>query len=214
MPGCVMAMARLNRPAVFVYGGTIQPGREAPRHRLGVRGGRRRTRPARVSDAELLRGRAHRDPGPGQLRRHVHRQHHGVGDRGAGPDPAEQLGAGGRVGDAKRDDCRRAGAAVVELIERGITPRDILTRKAFENAITVTHRARRLDQRRAAPARDRARGGGQLALDDFTRIGKRVPVLADLRPSGRYLMSELIAIGGIQPLMKTLLDAACCTATA
>tara|TARA_A100001391_G_scaffold113525_1_gene76403 strand:- start:16329 stop:17396 length:1068 start_codon:yes stop_codon:yes gene_type:complete len=107
----------------------------------------------------------------------------------------------------KLEDCRAAGAAVLNLLDRDIKPRDILTREAFENAITVVI----------------ALGGStnavlhliamahtvdvELSLDDFTRIGKKVPVLADLRPSGRYVMSELVAIGGIQPLMKTLLDA-------
>jgi dihydroxy-acid dehydratase len=104
------------------------------------------------------------------------------------------------------DDCRRAGACVVEMLKKGIRPLDILTKKAFENAITVVI----------------ALGGStnavlhllaiahaakvKLSLDDFTRVGKRVPVLADLKPSGKHLMSELVAIGGIRPLMKTLLD--------
>jgi dihydroxy-acid dehydratase len=111
------------------------------------------------------------------------------------------------VGDPKRIDSRRAGEAVVKLVMSGILPADILTRRAFENAITVTI----------------ALGGStnavlhllaiaheariKLSLDDFTRVGKRVPVLADVRPSGKYLMSELIAIGGVRPLMKRLLDA-------
>src|SRR6202043_725118 len=89
----------------------------------------------------------------------------------------------------------------------GIRPADILTRKAFENAITVTIALcgstnavlHLLAIARAARVK--------LHLDDFTRIGRRVPVLADVRPSGRYLMSDLIAVGGIQPLMKILLDA-------
>ena len=108
--------------------------------------------------------------------------------------------------ETKREDCRRAGAAVLGLIKAGIRPADILTRQAFENAITavialggstnaVLHL---LAMAQAARVR--------LSLDDFTRIGKRVPVLADLKPSGRYLMSELIAVGGIRPLLKTLLD--------
>jgi dihydroxy-acid dehydratase len=106
----------------------------------------------------------------------------------------------------KHTDAVRAGAAVVRLIEQGITTRQILTRKAFENAITMTIALggstnavlHLLGIARAARVR--------LTLDDFTRIGKRVPVLADVRPSGKYLMSELIEIGGIQPLMKRLLD--------
>ena len=110
------------------------------------------------------------------------------------------------MSEAKRADCRRAGEAVVALVKAGIRPRDILTRKAFQNAITVvialggsTNAVLHL----LAIAHDAA---VKLHLDDFTRIGRRVPVLADLKPSGRYLMSELVAIGGILPLMKMLLD--------
>jgi len=107
----------------------------------------------------------------------------------------------------KLEDCRAAGEAVLKLLDRDIKPRDILTREAFENAITVvialggsTNAVLHLIA--MAHTVDVA-----LSLEDFTRIGKRVPVLADLRPSGHYMMSELVAIGGIQPLMKTLLDA-------
>jgi dihydroxy-acid dehydratase len=109
------------------------------------------------------------------------------------------------VGEDKRSDCRRAGEAVVRMAREGLKPRDILTRRAFENAITVvialggsTNAVLHL----LAIAHE---AGVRLHLDDFTRIGRRVPVLADLKPSGRYLMSELVAIGGIQPLMKMLL---------
>jgi dihydroxy-acid dehydratase len=111
------------------------------------------------------------------------------------------------VSDAKRRDCHRAGEAVMQLIKAGIRPSDILTNEAFENAITVvialggsTNAVLHL----LAIAHE---ANVPLSLDDFTRIGARVPVLADLRPSGRYMMSELIRIGGIQPLMRTLLDA-------
>ena len=111
------------------------------------------------------------------------------------------------VSPAKLDDCRRASAVVLQMLKTGLRPLDILTKKAFENAITVVI----------------ALGGStnavlhllaiahaakvKLSLDDFTRVGKRVPVLADLKPSGKYLMSELVAIGGIRPLMKILLEA-------
>jgi dihydroxy-acid dehydratase len=111
------------------------------------------------------------------------------------------------VSQAKRLDSRRAGEAVVMLIRRGIKPSDILCKEAFENAVTTvialggsTNAVLHL----LAVAND---ARVDLTLDDFTRIGARVPVLADLRPSGRYMMSELIRIGGIRPLMKTLLDA-------
>jgi dihydroxy-acid dehydratase len=110
------------------------------------------------------------------------------------------------ISTAKKDDAHRAGAAVHRLLDLGIRPSDILTKKAFENAITVVT----------------ALGGStnavlhllaiahaakvKLTLDDFTRIGKRVPVLADLKPSGKYGVSHLVRIGGLPPLMKMLLD--------
>ncbi len=205
MPGCVMAMARLDRPSVFVYGGTIQPG---PKHRDIVAvfeavGGRAA---GTVSDAELLEVERTAIPGPGSCA--------GMYTANTMASAIEALGlslanssAQEAVSRSKVEDCRRAGRQVVELLRRGIRPSDILCREAFENAITVvialggsTNAVLHL----LAMAHE---AGVELSLDDFTRIGQRVPVLADLRPSGRYMMSELIHIGGIQPLMKTLLDA-------
>src|SRR5690606_23846232 len=111
------------------------------------------------------------------------------------------------VSQAKQSDCRRAGEAAMRLLGRGIKPSDILCKEAFENAIATvialggsTNAVLHL----LAIAHD---ARVELSLDDFTRIGARVPVLADLRPSGRYMMSELIRIGGIRPLMRMLLDA-------
>jgi dihydroxy-acid dehydratase len=205
MPGCLMALARLNRPGVFVYGGTIQPG---PRQRdiisvFEAIGGHAA---GTVSDAELEEIEQTAIPGPGSCA--------GMYTANTMASAIEALGmslanssAQEAVSTAKREDCRRAGEAVVELIKAGIRPRDIMTREAFENAITVvialggsTNAVLHL----LAIAHE---AEVALGLDDFTRIGANVPVLADLRPSGRYLMSELIKIGGIQPLMKTLLDA-------
>jgi dihydroxy-acid dehydratase len=111
------------------------------------------------------------------------------------------------VSDEKRADCARAGGAVVNLLKLGLTPRRIMTRKAFENAITVCIALGGSTNAVLHLLAIASSAGVKLRLDDFTRVGKRVPVLADLRPSGRYSMSELVAIGGIQPLMKTLLDA-------
>src|SRR5256714_12344539 len=93
------------------------------------------------------------------------------------------------------------------MLKEGIRPLDILTKKAFENAITVVIA---LGGSTNAVLHLLAIAHGarvKLAIDDFTRVGKHVPVLADLKPSGKHLMSELVAIGGIPPLMKTLLDA-------
>ncbi len=111
------------------------------------------------------------------------------------------------MSDAKRLDSGQAGAAVMRLIKSGPRPRDILTRKAFENAITVVIALSGSTNAVLHLLAIAQEAGVKLRLEDFSRIGRRVPVLADVRPSGRYLMSELIAIGGIQPLMKTLLDA-------
>ena len=111
------------------------------------------------------------------------------------------------VSEDKRSDCRRAGEAVVRLVRVGLKPRDILTRPAFENAITVVIALGGSTNAVLHLLAIAASAGVRLTLDDFARIGRRVPVLADLKPSGRYLMSELIAIGGIRPLMRMLLAA-------
>jgi len=205
IPGCAIAIARLDRPAVFVYGGTIKPGAKR-RDIVAVFEAVGGHAAGRVSDEELLDVERTAIPGPGSCG--------GMYTANTMASAIEALGlslpnssAQEAVGTVKRDDCHRAGAAVVELVKAGIRPSDILTKKAFENAITVTIALggstnavlHLLAIAHAAKVR--------LGLQDFTRIGKRVPLLADLRPSGRYLMSELIAIGGIQPLMKRLLDA-------
>jgi dihydroxy-acid dehydratase len=205
MPGCMMAIARLNRPAVFVYGGTIQPGAG---HTDIVSvfeavGGHAR---GAVTDRELHAIECKAIPGPGSCG--------GMYTANTMASAIEALGmslpnssAQEAVSRAKQEDCLRAGEAVVDLVRLGIRPRDIMTRRAFENAITtVIALAGSTNAVLHLLAMAHA-AGVRLSLDDFTRIGKRVPVLADLRPSGRYLMSELIAIGGIRPLMKTLLDA-------
>jgi dihydroxy-acid dehydratase len=110
------------------------------------------------------------------------------------------------VGEAKHADCFRAGEAVVALLRAGIRPSDILTRKAFENAIAVVIALAGSTNAVLHLLAIAHEAGVRLSLADFNRIGRRVPVLADVRPSGRYLMTELIAIGGIQPLMKRLLE--------
>ena len=205
MPGCAMAIARLNRPAVFVYGGTIRPGLQR-RDIVSVFEAVGSHAAGKISDAQLLEVERTAIPGPGSCG--------GMYTANTMASAIEALGlslpgssAQEAVGRPKFEDCRRAGAAVVALLKQGIRPSDILTRHAFENAITTvialggsTNAVLHL-LAIAQAARVRLR------LDDFTRIGRHVPVLSDLRPSGRYLMSELIAIGGIQPLMKRLLDA-------
>ncbi len=205
MPACVMAMARLNRPSVFVYGGTIRPGIKQ-RDIVSVFEAVGAVAGGKIDEEELLEVERTAIPGPGACG--------GMYTANTMASAIEALGlslanssAQEAVSANKLDDCRRAGAVVYELIENDIKPRDIMTPRAFENAITVvialggsTNAVLHL----IAMARE---AGIDLSLDDFSRIGARVPVLADVRPSGRYLMAELIAIGGIQPLMKRLLDA-------
>jgi dihydroxy-acid dehydratase len=210
MPGAMIALARLNRPAVFVYGGTILPGCITGDTRkldivsvfeaVGAHANKK------IDDAELLAIESCAIPGPGSCG--------GMYTANTMASAIEALGmslpnssAQAAVSPAKMKDSLKAGAAVVNLLRLGIRPLDIMTRKAFENAITVvialggsTNAVLHL-LAMANAARVK------LGLDDFTKIGKRVPVLADLKPSGKHLMSELVAIGGIRPLMKTLLDA-------
>jgi dihydroxy-acid dehydratase len=205
MPGCVMAMIRLNRPSVFVYGGTIRPG-AGRRDIVSVFeavGGHAR---GAVSDSQLLEVERTAIPGPGSCG--------GMYTANTMASAIEALGlslpnssAQEAVGQSKLEDCRQAGEAVCTLIERGIRPRDIATKEAFENAITVTIALGGSTNAVLHLLAIADAAGVPLELEDFARVGARVPVLADLRPSGRYLMSELIAIGGIRPLMKTLLEA-------
>ncbi len=205
MPGCIMALARLNRPSIFVYGGTIKPGAER-RDIVSVFEAVGGVASGKVSLEELRIVEETAIPGPGSCG--------GMYTANTMASAIEALGmslpnssAQEAVSDAKRNDCFRAGEAVMNLIKKDIKPADIMTREAFENAITVVI----------------ALGGStnavlhllamahtakvKLELDDFSRIGAKVPMLADLKPSGKYLMSELIAIGGIRPLMKLLLQA-------
>ena len=205
MPGCAMAMARMNRPAAFVYGGTIRPGVQR-RDIVSVFEAVGAHAAGTMSDAELLEIERTAIPGPGSCG--------GMYTANTMASAIEALGlslpgssAQEAVSDAKRLDSERAGVAVVRLIEAGIRPRDILTRKAFENAITVSIALGGSTNAVLHLLAIAHEARVKLRLEDFSRIGRRVPVLADVRPSGRYLMSELIAIGGIQPLMKMLLDA-------
>jgi len=204
MPGCVMAMARLNRPSVFIYGGTVKPGAKR-RDIVSVFEAVGAFSAGSIDEQELLEVEQTAVPGPGSCG--------GMYTANTMASAIEALGlslanssAQEAVSQNKIDDCRRAGDAVMNLIEKDIKPGDILTSDAFENAITVvialggsTNAVLHL----LAIANE---AGVDLTLDDFNRIGANVPVLADVRPSGRFLMSELIEIGGIQPLMKRLLD--------
>ena len=212
MPGCVMAMARMNRPSVFVYGGTILPGcatlkgEEKDLDIVSVFEAVGKHASGEYSDEELQLVEETAIPGAGSCG--------GMYTANTMASAIEALGmslpnssAQAAISDDKKRDSFDAGAAVLHLLEKGIRPRDIMTRKAFENAITVvialggsTNAVLHL----LAMAHS---ADVELSIDDFTEIGKRVPVLADLKPSGKYVMAELVKIGGTIPLMKMLLEA-------
>jgi dihydroxy-acid dehydratase len=212
MPACVMAMARLNRPSVFVYGGTILPGCAT------IKGDKKdldivsvfeavgKHANGEYSDEELETVESCAIPGPGSCG--------GMYTANTMASAIEALGMSlpnsssqSAISDDKLQDCFDAGAAVLHLLKENIRPRDIMTKEAFENAITVlialggsTNAALHI------PAMAHS-AGVEITLDDFERIGRRVPLLADLKPSGKYSMAELVHIGGTLPLMKMLLDA-------
>ena len=211
MPGCLMAMARMNRPAVFVYGGTILPGCASIKGEtkdldiVSVFEAVGKHANGEYSDAELDTVESHAIPGAGSCGGMYTANTMGSAIEALGmslPNSSSQ----NAISDDKMRDCFDAGAAVLNLLKLGIRPRDILTKEAFENAITVlitlggsTNAVLHL------PAIAHA-AGIELSIDDFERVGRRVPVLADLKPSGKYFMSDLVAIGGTLPLMKMLLD--------
>ena len=212
MPGCLMAIARLNRPAVFVYGGTILPG-FAPSDKdkkcaldiVSVFEAVGKHAKGELDAAGLKEIEEHAIPGAGSCGGMYTANSMASAIEALGmslPGSSAQLA----VSKDKRLDCERAGAAVLKLLERGIKPRDILTRKAFENAILVgialggsTNLVLHLLGIAHSAEVD-------LTIDDFARLGEKVPLLCDLKPFGRYHMSHLVRIGGIRPLMKELLD--------
>ena len=207
MPGCLMAIARLNRPAVFVYGGSILPGIHHDKEidivsvyeAIGLESNNQ------IDKEELGQIESCAIPGPGSCSGMYTANSMASAIEALGmslPNSSAQLA----VSKDKRLDAHKAGNAVLELINKDIKPRDIMTLEAFENAITTVI----------------ALGGSTnavlhllamahsaevpLSIDDFSRLGKNVPVLCDLRPSGRYSMAQLVRIGGLKPLMKILLD--------
>ena len=209
MPGCLMALGRLNRPSVFVYGGTILPGIHPGTKKecdiVSVFEAVGQHAAGKLDDQGLHDVEACSIPGPGSCGGMYTANTMACAIEAMGmslPNSSTQLA----VGPEKRDDSRRASQAALNLLKLGIRPSDIITKKSLENAIAVVI----------------ALGGStnavlhllaiahsakvKLSIDDFTRIGKKVPVLADLKPSGKYGVSHLVRIGGLPPLMKVLLE--------
>ena len=224
MPGCLIAMARLDRPAVFVYGGTILPGcitgilaeKRLNRERAALLGDKPldivscfeavgKHAAGELDERELALIEENAIPGAGSCG--------GMYTANTMASAIEALGmslpnssAQNAVSKEKAADARAAGVAVVEMIKRGIRPSDILSRESFENAIAVVIALGGSTNAVLHLLGMAYSANVKLELDDFTRIGKKVPVLADLKPSGRFLMSELVALGGQAPLMKMMLD--------
>lgn len=204
MPACGIAMARMDRPSVFVYGGTILPGKER-RDIVSVFEAVGGHAAGNVSDIELKNVEATAIPGPGSCG--------GMYTANTMASSMEALGlslpgssAQNAVSQDKKQDSYNAGAAVRNLIKLGLKPSDILSREAFENAITLTIALEGSTNAVLHLLAIAHAANIPLGIDDFSRVGRRVPVLADMRPAGVYAMSELIEIGGILPLMKTLLN--------
>jgi len=204
MPGCLIGMARLNRPSIFIYGGSIKPSKENTDY-VTVSEKVGEFSKGTIDEEELIHFEEISVEGPGSCG--------GMYTANTMASAIEALGMSlpgsssqDAVSSSKNQDCIDAGTAIMHLLDKDIKPSDIMTKEAFENAITIvialggsTNAVLHL----LAMAHSI---GVKLSLDDFTEIGKRTPVLADLKPFGSHYMSDLNASGGIQPLMKTLLE--------
>lgn len=204
MPGCIIGMARLNRPSIFVYGGSIKPSSENTDY-VTVCEKTGEFSKGDLPEHELIHVEKISVKGPGSCG--------GMYTANTMASAVEALGMslpGSSSQDAissdKKSDCRDAGKAILNLLNHDIKPSDIMTKEAFENAIAVvialggsTNAVLHIIAMADAI-------GVEICLDDFTRIGKKTPVLADLKPFGKHFMSELNATGGIQPLMKMMLE--------
>ncbi len=208
MPGCVMAMGRLNRPSIMVYGGTIKPGCGPHGEKLDI-----------VSAFQSYGEYIARHISDEERKEIVKRSCPGAGACGGMYTANTMASAIETLGmtlpysssipaedPAKLDECYRAGQAIRRLLELDLKPRDIMTRKAFENAmvmVTVLGGSTNAVLHLIAIARS---VGVELTLDDFQRVSDRVPYLADLKPSGRYVMADLHAVGGTPAVHKYLIE--------
>jgi dihydroxy-acid dehydratase len=219
MPGSIMAMGRLNRPAIMVYGGTIAPGhyKGEDLNIISAFEALGKKIAGQLDEADFKGIVMHSCPGPGACG--------GMYTANTMASAIEALGmslpyssSNPALSQEKKDECKAAGKAILTLLEKDIKPSDIMTRKAFDNAIAVimvlggsTNAVLHL----IAMAHS---VGIKLTQDDIQAVSNRVPVLADLKPSGKYLMEDLHKIGGVPAVMKYLLkvgllDGDCLTVT-
>ncbi|PRO65561.1 dihydroxy-acid dehydratase [Alkalicoccus urumqiensis] len=207
-PACLMAMGRMNLPAVYVYGGTIAPGKldgqdidivssfeAVGQYQEGM-----------IDDRQLHRVECSACPGAGACG--------GMYTANTMASAVEALGMSipgssstPAVNDYKEEECRQAGELIVDLLRQDIYPRDIMTKEAFENAITVVMALGGSTNAFLHLTAMAHSAGVELDYDDFERIRKRVPHIADLKPSGKYVMQDLYEVGGVPAVMKELLKA-------
>ncbi len=204
MPGCLIGIARLNRPAIFIYGGSIKPSSENTDY-VTVSEKVGEFSKGKIDEDELIHYEKISVEGPGSCG--------GMYTANTMASAIEALGMSlpgsssqDAVSESKKADCISSGEAIMKLLDKDIKPSDIMTREAFENAITVVISLGGSTNAVLHLLAIAHSIGIDLELDDFTRIGKMTPVLADLKPFGKHYTSELNASGGIQPLMKALLD--------
>ena len=204
MPGCLIGMARLDRPSIFIYGGSIKPSNENTDY-VTVSEKVGEFSKGEINEDQLIHYEKISVEGPGSCG--------GMYTANTMASAVEALGMSlpgsssqDAVSKSKKDDCVSAGEAIMNLLESDIKPSDIMTREAFENAITIVIALGGSTNAVLHLLAIAHSIGVELELDDFTKIGKKTPVLADLKPFGSHYMSELNANGGIQPLMKLLLD--------
>ncbi|SES37499.1 dihydroxy-acid dehydratase [Salipaludibacillus aurantiacus] len=204
-PGCLISMGRFNVPSVYVYGGTIKPGNlngedidivssfeAVGQHQQGT-----------INDEQLHKVECSACPGPGACggmytanTMAAAVEALGMSIPGSSSTPA--------VDDYKEQECRQAGEMVVQLLEKEIYPRDIMTKKAFENAITVVMALGGSTNAFLHLTAIAHSAGVDLSLDDFERVRANVPHIADLKPSGKYVMQDLFEVGGVPAVMKLL----------
>ena len=204
MPGCLIGIARLNRPAIFIYGGSIKPSSENTDY-VTVSEKVGEFSKGKIDEDELIHFEKISVEGPGSCG--------GMYTANTMASAIEALGMSlpgsssqDAVSESKKVDCISSGEAIMKLLDKDIKPSDIMTKEAFENAITVVISLGGSTNAVLHLLAIAHSIGIDLELDDFTRIGKMTPVLADLKPFGKHYTSELNASGGIQPLMKALLD--------
>ena len=207
MPACVMAMARLNRPSIFVYGGTILPGEHKSKKIdiVSVFEAVGKNANKLISDRELAEIEKKAIPGPGSCG--------GMYTANTMACAIEALGlsltnssAQVAISSKKKNDCKLSAKALMKCIKNDIKPSDIISKESLENAITVVMALGGSTNAVLHLLAIAHSANIKLSLRDFDRIGNKTPVLADLKPSGKYSMSELVAIGGVSPLMKMLLS--------